>query len=295
MLFSSSLISSTVQAQLPEGYLMRPLEFTDYAKGYYDCLAGLTVVGDVSEQAFQQTFETMRRCDGVYHVVVIEDLAQSRIVATGTLIVEQKFLRGCAKAGHIEDIVVHDSQRGKKFGIRLIDQLKHIGTQVGCYKLLLTCSETNEPFYEKSGFQRKDLHMAQYLPQQTQIQTLQPSYKTASSTASTTTTTATMTTTPNSSLQQLQQLPLLVQQESINSTASLTESSCSSSSLAPAAPTTFTSTLESSAIVNYSGQTDNKNSSSTSATSTAPSNQSRNGHGVPLETLSATMESIYVN
>ncbi|KAG0304424.1 Glucosamine-phosphate N-acetyltransferase-like protein [Linnemannia gamsii] len=162
-LFPTSLISPTIQAQLPEGYKLRPLEITDYSKGFYDCLAGLTVVGKVSEQSFQQTFEQMRRCGDVYHIVVIEELAERRIVATGTLIVEQKFLRGCAKAGHIEDIVVHDSQRGKKFGIRLIDQLKHIGTMVGCYKLLLTCSESNEAFYGKSGFVRKDLHMAVYL------------------------------------------------------------------------------------------------------------------------------------
>ncbi|KAG0087558.1 Glucosamine-phosphate N-acetyltransferase-like protein [Podila epicladia] len=166
-LFSPELISATVQSQLPEGYLMRPLEITDYNKGFYDCLAGLTVVGKVSESSFQETFAAMLRAETVYHIVVIEDLHESRIVATGTLIVEQKFLRGCGKAGHIEDIVVHDSQRGKKFGIRLIDQLKHIGTALGCYKLLLTCSESNEPFYEKSGFLRKDLHMAQYLNQST--------------------------------------------------------------------------------------------------------------------------------
>lgn len=97
---------------------MRPLEITDYHKGFYDCLAGLTVVGQVSALAFEETFERMRRAESVYHIVVIEDLKASRIVATGTLIVEQKFLRGCGKAGHIEDIVVHDSQRGKKFGIR---------------------------------------------------------------------------------------------------------------------------------------------------------------------------------
>ncbi|KAG0050147.1 Glucosamine-phosphate N-acetyltransferase-like protein [Gryganskiella cystojenkinii] len=162
-LFSSSLISTVVQNQLPEGYLMRPLEITDYHKGFYDCLAGLTVVGNVSAESFERTFEQMLRAESVYYIVVIEDLKQSKVVATGTLIVEQKFLRSCGKSGHIEDIVVHDSQRGKKFGIRLIDQLKHIGYELGCYKLLLTCSEANEPFYQKSGFERKDLNMAQYL------------------------------------------------------------------------------------------------------------------------------------
>ncbi|KAG0231269.1 Glucosamine-phosphate N-acetyltransferase-like protein [Actinomortierella wolfii] len=160
-LFSPSLISPEVQSQLPEGYLMRPLEMTDYEK------AGLTVVGNVSAETFRSCFENMRRAPGVYHTVVIEDLAQSRIVASGTLIVEQKFIRGGGKAGHIEDIVVHDSQRGKKFGIRLIDQLKYLANQLGCYKLLLTCSESNEPFYEKSAFARKDLHMALYLSSST--------------------------------------------------------------------------------------------------------------------------------
>ncbi|KAF9353662.1 Glucosamine-phosphate N-acetyltransferase-like protein [Mortierella sp. AD094] len=192
-LFSHSLISPAVQAQLPEGYLMRPLEVTDYHKGFYDCLAGLTVVGKVSQESFQQAFESMLRCQNVYHIVVIEELKESRIVATGTLIVEQKFLRGCAKAGHIEDIVVHDSQRGKKFGIRLIDQLRYLGNVVGCYKLLLTCSESNEPFYEKSGFERKDLHMAQYLNQQ---QTIEIEPTTTTATTTTTTTTATSTTAP---------------------------------------------------------------------------------------------------
>ncbi|KAF9974248.1 Glucosamine-phosphate N-acetyltransferase-like protein [Actinomortierella ambigua] len=170
-LFSPSLISAEVQSQLPEGYLMRPLEVTDYEKGFYDCLAGLTVVGTATAESFAACFESMRRCPGVYHTVVIEDLAQSRIVACGTLLVEQKFIRNSGKAGHIEDIVVHDSQRGKKFGIRLIDQLRYLGQQLGCYKLLLTCSESNEAFYQKSDFARKDLHMALYLPTATSSST----------------------------------------------------------------------------------------------------------------------------
>lgn len=65
--------------------------------GFYDCLAGLTVVGKVSEASFQEAFAAMLRAETVYHIVVIEDLHESRIVATGTLIVEQKFLRGCGK------------------------------------------------------------------------------------------------------------------------------------------------------------------------------------------------------
>lgn len=35
---------------------------------------------------------------------MIEELAEKRIVATGTLIVEQKFLRGCAKVNYYKQI-----------------------------------------------------------------------------------------------------------------------------------------------------------------------------------------------
>ncbi|KAF9286244.1 Glucosamine-phosphate N-acetyltransferase-like protein [Mortierella alpina] len=300
MLFSPTLISSTVQAQLPEGYLLRPLEFTDYSKGYYDCLAGLTVVGEVSEEAFQETFEKMKRCDGVYHVVVIEDLVQSRIVATGTLVVEQKFLRGCAKAGHIEDIVVHDSQRGKKFGIRLIDQLKHIGTEVGCYKLLLTCSEGNEPFYEKSGFQRKDLHMAQYLnkpsapsqqqqPQPVLLESFPLQHQQQQQKQQ-----------PQEERQQQQQ-----QQYQQQEPLAISATSTMGANKAIPVSTDMDSTAVTSQIleisngittVSYADSTDNHAvSSGDTNSSTAPSSQSRNGHGVPLGALRASMESIYVN
>ncbi|CAO3563919.1 unnamed protein product [Mortierella alpina] len=298
MLFSPALISSAVQAQLPDGYLMRPLEFTDYAKGYYDCLAGLTVVGEVSEQAFQETFEKMRRCDGVYHVVVIEDLVQARIVATGTLVVEQKFLRGCAKAGHIEDIVVHDSQRGKKFGIRLIDQLKHIGTEVGCYKLLLTCSEGNEPFYEKSGFQRKDLHMAQYLnkpsastsseqQQQQQLQSVQLESLPVQQEQPL----------PPSQQEQQQQLEFLV--TSVTSTqlvpiSTHLESAAVSSQILEISNTSATVHYADSAN-NHTASSSNSNNNNNNNNSTTPSSPSRSGHGMPLAALQASMESIYVN
>ncbi|KAF9416409.1 Glucosamine-phosphate N-acetyltransferase-like protein [Podila epigama] len=235
-LFSSTLISDAVQSQLPDGYLMRPLEITDYNKGFYDCLAGLTVVGKVSEASFQEAFASMLQAKTVYHTVVIEELAQSRIVATGTLIVEQKFLRGCAKAGHIEDIVVHDSQRGKKFGIRLIDQLKHIGNTLGCYKLLLTCSESNEPFYEKSGFVRKDLHMAQYLnqqpqqQQQQQQQQKQPASTVPFSTEIVSSSTTAPATTATTATTSLSSLPAVETQNTIHSSSPASTSTKDSSS-----------------------------------------------------------------
>jgi glucosamine-phosphate N-acetyltransferase len=38
------------------------------------------------------------------------------------------------KVGHIEDIVTHKEYRGMKLGLRVIDTLKYIGKETGCYK-----------------------------------------------------------------------------------------------------------------------------------------------------------------
>ncbi|KAJ1975512.1 Glucosamine-phosphate N-acetyltransferase-like protein [Dimargaris cristalligena] len=160
-LFSADLVSEEVRQLLPTNYTIRPLNESDYAKGFLDCLAQLTVVGDVSVELFKETFEAMLQQKSNY-VVVIEDLDRSQVVAAGTLVLERKFIRGCGKIGHIEDIVVSSTERGKRLGIHMIQQLKHIAREIGCYKVILNCAEKNIAFYEKCGLVVKDVQMAEY-------------------------------------------------------------------------------------------------------------------------------------
>ncbi|KAG9304164.1 hypothetical protein G9A89_019726 [Geosiphon pyriformis] len=126
-----------------------------------NCLSQLSIIGDVSEKKFNEQFDAMKQ-NGGYYIIAIEDQDLEKVVGVGSLFVELKFLRGCSKAGHIEDIVVNDSQRGKNFGRRIIDQLKYIGTELGCYKIILNCKQNNTGFYEKCGFTIKDLQMTRY-------------------------------------------------------------------------------------------------------------------------------------
>ncbi|KAJ1719611.1 Glucosamine-phosphate N-acetyltransferase-like protein [Coemansia erecta] len=162
-LFDSSLMGTSVMSMVPENHVMRPLELTDYRKGYMECLSNLTIVGDVSEQMFGESFEDMQR-SGNYLVIVIEDLSTQKIVASGSLIVEQKFLRNCGRVGHIEDIVVAKGQQGKRFGFTIIKQLLELANVAGCYKSILDCSLDNAPFYEKCGLENKGVQMAVYAP-----------------------------------------------------------------------------------------------------------------------------------
>ncbi|KAJ2020514.1 Glucosamine-phosphate N-acetyltransferase-like protein [Coemansia sp. RSA 455] len=162
-LFDGTLLGASAQSSMPPNHIIRPLELTDFRKGYIECLANLTVVGDVTEQMFAESFEDMQRA-GCYFVIVIEDLELTKIVATGTLVVEQKFIRMCGRVGHIEDIVVAKGQQGKRFGFTIINQLKELATATGCYKSILDCSPDNVPFYEKCGLEKKGIQMAAYVP-----------------------------------------------------------------------------------------------------------------------------------
>lgn len=51
------------------------------------------------------------------------DLDKGAIIATATLFVELKFIRGCGKCGHIEDVVVDSTYRGLRLGLRVIEAL----------------------------------------------------------------------------------------------------------------------------------------------------------------------------
>jgi glucosamine-phosphate N-acetyltransferase len=86
----------------------------------------------------------------------------TNIIATGTIILEPKFIHNNGKVGHIEDIVVDREKHGLGIGKKLIDDLVIICRNSGCYKVILNCSETKAGFYEKSGFKIKERQMALY-------------------------------------------------------------------------------------------------------------------------------------
>ncbi|KAG8561628.1 hypothetical protein GDO81_015419 [Engystomops pustulosus] len=98
-----------------EGLILRPLCTADINRGFYKVLGQLTKVGDVTAEDFIKKFEHMKKTKD-YFVTVVEDLNLGQIVATATLIVEHKFIRGCAKRGRIEEVVVSDECRGKQLG-----------------------------------------------------------------------------------------------------------------------------------------------------------------------------------
>lgn len=63
-----------------------------------------------------------------------------RVVGTGSLIVERKFIHSLGLVGHIEDIAVEKGQQGMKLGLRIIQALDFVAAKVGCYKVSISSS-----------------------------------------------------------------------------------------------------------------------------------------------------------
>ncbi|KAI8997077.1 acyl-CoA N-acyltransferase [Pilobolus umbonatus] len=162
-LFESKYLSTTVQGDLPEGYTLCPLRSNDFERGYLNVLSVLTEVGEHTRDSWSTQFQYMKKHNDTYYAVTIIDEKLNRVAATGTILIEHKFVHKNGIVGHIEDIAVDSNQQGKKLGLRIIEALKFIGQQKGCYKVILDCSPKNVAFYEKCGFKAKEQQMAWYL------------------------------------------------------------------------------------------------------------------------------------
>eukprot|EP00164_Ancoracysta_twista_P002271 GFYU01003006.1.p1 GENE.GFYU01003006.1~~GFYU01003006.1.p1 ORF type:complete len:180 (-),score=52.00 GFYU01003006.1:198-737(-) len=143
--------------------VLRPLDRGDYNLGFCDVLAQLTTVDNINAGLFTRRFDEIYGKE-FYYVVVIEDEVKHKIVGSATLLLEKKFVHGAGLVGHIEDVVVSDQYRGMSLGRTLLEELKTVGEDLGCYKIILDCEEKNISFYEKIGFQRKEMQMAYYVP-----------------------------------------------------------------------------------------------------------------------------------
>lgn len=150
------------EISVPAGYTLRPLAKSDYDKGFLECLRNLTHVGNVSKAGFDARFKQLQSQSDLFRLIVLEKESTGRIVASGTLLVEPKFIHECGFTGHIEDIVVDPTERGRSFGRVIVQQLTHMARKVGCYKVILDCDDENEGFYAKCGFAKKDIQMAIY-------------------------------------------------------------------------------------------------------------------------------------
>lgn len=151
----------SIKERSNEFFSYRLLEETDFQKGYFELISQLTICSHFSEKEFKERYDLIKESKLIY-VFVIEDLIKKKIVASATVMIEPKFIRGLGLVCHIEDVVVDNFYRKKKFGSELIKICLEFSNFCGCYKTILDCDEKVSKFYENLGFQRRSIGMSLY-------------------------------------------------------------------------------------------------------------------------------------
>ena len=133
-------------------------------------LSQLTTVTDkngdtISDEYYNYLFRLLPNTHYIYVMYSEENEIDphEQLIGMGTLIVERKLVHGGYPVGHIEDEVIDKKYRGKSYGKKLIDFLIEKAKESGCYKVILNCEEKNVGFYERLGFQQKNVEMSLYL------------------------------------------------------------------------------------------------------------------------------------
>ena len=86
----------------------------------------------------------------------------NKIIATGTIIYEHKFIHNLSICAHIEDVCIDNNYRGQNYGIKIVEHLIKQAEKKGCYKVILDCDENLYNFYNKCGLEKKGIQMAKY-------------------------------------------------------------------------------------------------------------------------------------
>lgn len=132
---------------------IRELQQADLNRGFLDVLAALTRV-ELSPEDAQKVFDRPR----VNHFTYVA-VADDRVIGTTSLFVEEKYIQAGGRAGHIEDVVVSPEAQGGGIGRQLVQFAVEQAKKMGCYKVILHCSEQVKPFYESLGFHQANIGM----------------------------------------------------------------------------------------------------------------------------------------
>ena len=130
---------------------------------YLNLLSELTLCPNILDEYFYENLKKIN-CIGLIIIAWIRlPNEQFEIVGSGTIIIEPKIFRSGMTVGHIEDIVVKSTFRGKKISQNILNKLKDFGIDSNCYKIILDCDESVCNVYTSNGFKIKGIQMAQYL------------------------------------------------------------------------------------------------------------------------------------
>ena len=131
--------------------IVRLLEKEDIQKGLLKLFQEEWNVNEITDEIYNDFINQNN-----FTYVVEED---NKVIATATLHIQKKLIRNGGKCGLIEEVIVLKQHRNRHLGSLLVNRLVEKSKEEGCYKVILSCSRFNVPFYEKNGFFESEITM----------------------------------------------------------------------------------------------------------------------------------------
>jgi glucosamine-phosphate N-acetyltransferase len=140
---------------------LTPELLIQYKKSYFETLSALVLSTPLPDSECHRVLENMYKQNSMILVVVDEN--DSCITWTCTICVQQKLSKWGVLAAQIEEIAVHPSCQWKWVWSKLLNAALEYSRKQWCYKAILNCEEHNAWWYEKFGFEKKEVEMKMYL------------------------------------------------------------------------------------------------------------------------------------
>ena len=127
---------------------------------YLSLLSQLTVVSFLETDLFIHNVKKISTMGNIFILYLsTPDREDFDILASGTILIEPKIIRGGKNVGHIEDIVVAEHVRNNGLSQVILNSLKQYAKQNDCYKITLDCTDEVKQVYVKNGFEQTGVQM----------------------------------------------------------------------------------------------------------------------------------------
>jgi len=139
-------------------YKIKELKKKHITKELFETLGHLSDSTKIDIKKGKKIFKLIKKNKN-HFIYAAFDKESKEIIGMITLLVEPKFIHDCGYLGHIEDVVVSKDYEGQGIGKELVKKATKKAKKLGCYRVILNCSDENIGFYEKHGYNRYEKAM----------------------------------------------------------------------------------------------------------------------------------------
>ena len=103
-----------------ENFVVREIQLKDLSRGFFDTLTNLAPIGNLTSQHERAKMILSEIRSYPFYNIFVAVREDGELIGSITILIEQKFIHGGAKVGHIEDVVTRSEHEGRGVGKALV-------------------------------------------------------------------------------------------------------------------------------------------------------------------------------